>query len=224
MGARQREKRLTMVECCGLPGRRVVARRAIGIEPVEHVTGIGYGVVVALVAGHALSRRAGVAGLVALCACDREVCARERKRRQVVIEIRRFPRVGIVASGAIVREITATMVGIACRHEVALMTHEALGGRAGEARTVAIHATHRCMRSGQWEAGLIVVVVRRFPCRSRVALRAIVIKSTREMIRIERGGVVSLMAREAVHRCTSESILVALIAVNRDMCAGQFEF
>jgi len=85
----QRELGLAVVELRRNPGRRVVAKRAVGAEVVIRVIRIGRGIVVALVAGETIRRRILISGRVALDAIQRNMRPGQRELSLTMIELRR---------------------------------------------------------------------------------------------------------------------------------------
>lgn len=103
--AGQRETREIVIQCGGLPCRRVVALRALGRKPVRNVVRIIRTCVILLVAGKAGCWRSGETGHVATVAGDFYMRTGEREVREIVIPIGGFPRRGRVTPCAVCRKL-----------------------------------------------------------------------------------------------------------------------
>ena len=124
--------------------RGAIARKILG-----HVIGIERTLVIALMAGEAIHRRAGVTIVrVTLIARYSQVRAIEREARAIVIERRRTPRNVTVAEQTVSRIIVRNMIGIRRALKIILMAREAILRRACEATIdVAARAIHGNVRA-----------------------------------------------------------------------------
>lgn len=136
---------------------------------------------------------------VAALASRRCMCAFKRKIRCCMIEGRRLPRRYRVASRAIVRKTSFDVIGCDRTREVLLMTLIAI--RIGQVVIPGdVTALARLIRmcSLQGELRRRMIEGRRFPCRDRVAGRAVMSKVPENMIGC---------------RCCGEILLMALVTV-----------
>ena len=127
-------------------------------------------------AAHALRGRArGAAAGVALRALQSRVRSGQRERSLVVIERRRQPRRGAMATGAILREPRRPVIWICGRVEVRQMASYAAGGRRGEIVVrVTLRAIHLGVRPRQGETcESRVIELHSHPSVHRVALLAV---------------------------------------------------
>ena len=176
-------------------------------------------------AARAILRRTGeravdVAGLTTLL----DVLAGEREVGEVVVKLGALPSRRGVADLAGRRETGSGMVRIIRAVVVLQVARRAILRRPGKLPVdVALLAVRRDMLAGQREVGRRVVIERRVAPIRRVVTR---LTSGREtggsVVRIVRAVVVLQVARRAVVRRPGKlPIHMALLAVRRDMFAGQ---
>ena len=100
-----------MIEVAGLPVTGGVTLQAVVREACRRVVGIVRVVVVLSVARPAICGCAVKLPIdVAFRTIDRDMCARKRELRVVVVERRRFPRVRRVAHLAVVRVVVGQVI------------------------------------------------------------------------------------------------------------------
>ena len=138
---------------------------------------------------------------------------------RVVVEVGRLPGGDTVTVLAGVGE--AGMARIARAGEVALMTGEAVGGRAGVAGAMTGDAGRRAVGAVQLEPGRIVVERRRLPGGDAVTVLA----GRREaaVTRVAGAVVVALVAGEAIARRAGVGRAVAVDAAGGTVRAGERE-
>lgn len=186
--------------------------------------GIGRVLKIALMAGEAIHRRAGVAIIdMAQITGHRQMRARKWKARAVVIEVRRPPGITVMASQTIMWIIAGHMIRIRGVLKIRLMARKTIFRRAGK---TAIHMTlgaiNGIMRTQQWKCCTAMIEGRRFPGIHGVTLRTRMRKICRHVIRISRTLKISLMTGKTIRRGAGETIVgVTLIASDRGMCPEQ---
>lgn len=157
MRTSQRETRLRVIKCRRLPRGCRVARRAIGGKSrVRRVNGC---VIVFLVTSDAGCRRARIRhrGVTSRARCA-DVRSRQRETRFRMVECRRLPAHGRVATLTILRESLCRMRRICCRHELGIVTVIALRRYLRKSPAwMALRARGRHVGTRQWEARRVVV-------------------------------------------------------------------
>lgn len=150
--------------------------------------------------------------------------ARQRKSARAVIERRVLPTRGVMAGLAGGREIPRAVVRV---RRIRIILQMAAGTRRRSRREivarVALGALHGRMQSRQRKRGQLVVVEScARPRQRRVAQRAILRESCRDVVRILGRGEIVSVAPEAHRRRTREAVPhMALRAGQRRMSAGQ---
>lgn len=113
--------------------------------------GVRCGRVVCLVARITVGRCSGVTRCVAVGAGDRCVRARKREICQIVIEIGRSPRCGVVTEHAVGREPGGGMIGICRSRVILLMASDTRGSRTRVPGRMATVAGDFDMRAREWK-------------------------------------------------------------------------
>lgn len=196
-----------------------MADTAIVVKVIRDVTGVGHALEIGLVAGVTIRRRAGIRGRVTRDTGGSFVRAGEWEYRSVVIKVRRKPRVGRVATQTVMIKVGGDMVRIGDTLKVSLVTRPAVIRPTG-IRRVTIFTQRVLVSPGQRELSQIVIILRGFEVRGRVANHAIVIISQNFVIGfpVFRLLVICFMTRVAV---SSESIIgsrMTRTAFDTSMC------
>lgn len=113
-----------------------------------------------------------------------------------------IPSAGVMALGAVMREIVGFMIGIIGVTVVGLMARPAIGRRAGVAGGMAIQAVQGYMSTCQGKFGLIMVEGGRFPAISSVTPGTILGEVIGFVIGIAGISIVVLMTCPAICRRT----------------------
>ncbi len=161
MRAGQRESSRAVVEIRVSPRCGAVASLAGCRHFRLHMVGVGRALVILHVARIAIGWRTGkLAVHVTLSAsCGQMRSGQWKLRKRVVIESRRLPRGGVVATLTSLREARLHVIRVARFLEVRQVTSHASGRRAGElSANVAGCAVQRGMRSDKREAGHLQVI------------------------------------------------------------------
>jgi len=135
--ASQRKCRAIMIEICRFPRHGAVTRGAVMVEPREQVIRIGRTIVVALVASETLHCGSGVTPTVARLAGNREMRTGQRESRQIMVVLRRLPRIRSMAPRTVMVEAAQHVIGICCVRVLIFMTSETCTGSPGVGGRVA---------------------------------------------------------------------------------------
>ena len=219
--AGERELRGRMTEGGGLPSVHRMALQTVASEFAGHMVrrlGRIELRLMTLEAIHILQRVISID--VAIQAGHRSVRAQQRELGCCVVEGGRLPRRGAVALRTVVAEFPRHVVGILRKGEVLRVA--LLAVRVGD-RVIAVRvaglAGRRLVLARERKGRLVVIELRRLPCRGRVAHGTIVRELAGNVIRVRRAVVVVLMALIAVHVGNGciVSVRVALLARRRQM-------
>ena len=186
MPSGQREIRLVVVNLGGSPAVGRVTDLAVVGEVAGGMVRVVCPFEVHLMTRPAIARQTvKLASRMARRAISGSVSAGQREIGRLMVEGGGLPGVGGMASGAVVVELALRMAGRFDLLEISTMTGKAIGCRAGKlAVDMALCTVGRPMRSGQWEGRLLVVEGRWLPSSSRVALQAVVIELTLDVVRL----------------------------------------
>ena len=145
----------------------------------------------------------------------------DREELRIVIPRRACPISGRVASLTRSREVSRYMVRV--RSGIILWFVTSITCRWGTdiSTCVAGDAGLRCMRSGEWEGGRVVVESRRTPRGSAVTRIARMAETIGDVIRILGSGEIGLVAGVAIGRGASVSCGMTDIARSGSMLSGQ---
>jgi len=222
----QREIRRGMVETCRLPRHRRVTGGAFVTVISCHVVRILGALIIRLMACVTLLRSARVLAIrVTRGAVYIDVGPGQRERRQIVIKLRRCPSGGRVTLLARMRQLQLDVIWVIRAIIVCLMAGPTVLRRAVELPIyVALRATDIDVSPGKREIGQVVIEGSGLPRRRRVALCAIMIVVSSDVIWIGDALVIALVTRPAVRRqVLILSVHVAGQAVHIHMGASERE-
>jgi len=218
------ETRLTVIEGCGDPRRRVVADFALLWKPCLRMIGVVGLVVVRQVTGDTRGVRQFVISIeVTLRALHRCMSAGQRKASTIVVELRSRPRNCGVTDRTIGRESSLPMIGVS---GAVVILHVASTASATAQVVVAVDVTlralQRCVPSGQRKSHQVVIERGRLPRTRVVAGLAGLGKIEGYMVGVGGLSVGGQVATDAVGRRSLElSPEMAGHAIQRGMHPGQ---
>ena len=228
VGAGKRKARRRMIKGSSGPGCRAVAYRAIGREAGSRVSRI-----ICVLEISEVTRHAGCAGQivivvnVALGTRHRGVRAGQWESRRRVIETRRLPRRGVMATLAGLRESLLHVVRV--RRTLEILQVASYAGRAGQiviVVNVALGTRHSRMRAGQRKSRGGVIKGCSRPGNRVVTLLAGLGKAAADVIRVRRPLEIFQVTRNAGRIRAGQVVIaihVALIAGDSRVGAGQRE-
>lgn len=149
--------------------------------------------------------------------------ARQREICQVVIEIGRGPRRGVVTENTVGRESGGGMIGVCRGRVVLLMASDARGNRTRVPGRMATVAGYFNVRAGQRERRQVVIQLDWSPCHSCVAIKTPIRESGADMIRIGRVVEICLVAGEAIGGGSGVCCRMTTVARRARVAIGQWE-
>ncbi len=209
-----------MIEGGSAEACRVVTDGAISRESCRHVVWICCVIEVSQVAGHTSCRQSRILAVaVAIQTLETGMRACQRKLCFAVVEGRALKRSGGMAEGTIGGETGLGMIWIVGAVVVGEVAADACGGRIGELVVgVALGTGQGYVHSCKGEAGGAVVECGAGKTDCRVADRAVLRETRRDMVGIFCTIIIRLMARNALDGSARKDVVdVALAAVNVNM-------
>lgn len=207
MLSRKWKLRLCMLKRTWFPHARCMTGEAIVIELTLHMIWRCDIREIILMTIVARDRRVRVLSVpVTLLAAFRCMSAREREARFIMIDGCRLPAFGRVTFRTIVIEISGDVIGIRDARKIVLVTSVAVGRRARvlPARmTIGAECSRVFIR--ERKPRLIMIECRGLPAVHRMALQAVMIEGTRNVIGIFRGRKTLLVAGKAIRRSAFEN-------------------
>lgn len=214
------ETRLTVIEGCGDPRRRVVADLALLWKPCLRMIGVVGLVVVRQVTGDTRGVRQFVISIeVTLRALHRCMSAGQRKASTIMVELRSRPRNCGVTDRTIGRESSLPMIGVSGAVVILHVASTASDtAQVVVAVDVTLRALQRCVPSGQRKSHQAMVESCRLPGIGSVASLAGLWQVQSHVVRVRRPAEIRQVASDAIRgRAFEFSSDVASRAVEGDV-------